>query len=175
MPAYGTGQIGDAALQGLHEWLQAQATAPVEPGVVWAQTGCGGCHGAEAEGGTGPALTGEEYAYEAFRQVVRQGAEGMPAYGTGQIGDAALQGLYEWLQAQAPAEPGGVWTQTGCGGCHGADGRGASAPALTGEEYAYEAFQQVVREGAEGMPAYGADQIGDADLRRIYEWLRAGP
>jgi mono/diheme cytochrome c family protein len=177
MPAYSAGQIGDAALQRMYDWLQAQATVPAEPGAVWAGTGCGGCHGAEAEGGTGPALAGGEYDYEAFQQVVRQGAEGMPAYSAGQIGDAQLQRMYDWLQAQAtvPVEPGAVWAQTGCGGCHGAEAEGGTGPALTGEEYDYEPFQQVVRQGAEGMPAYGTGQIGDADLRRIYEWLRAGP
>jgi mono/diheme cytochrome c family protein len=175
MPAYSQSQITDAELQLLHDWLQAQV--PAEPQNLWAQTGCGGCHGAAAEGGTAPALAGELPAYDEFGQIVREGTDRMPAYDESQITDAELQRLHDWLQAQAPVQPPAapeeLWADAGCGACHGADAEGASATALAGLEAPYGEFERVVRDGTEGMPAYSADRISDEALRSMYEWLGA--
>jgi mono/diheme cytochrome c family protein len=101
----------------------------------------------------------------------------MPAYSADQISDAELQLLHDWLQVQAqpPADPEKLWADSGCGACHGADAGGASATALAGLEASYDEFERIVREGAVGMPAYSADRISDAELQRLYEWLRAAP
>jgi len=134
-----------------------------------------------AEGGIAPGLTGEEYSYDEVQRVVREGAEGMPAYSTSRISDTDLQRMYDWLQAQvqAPAATGELeqdpWTQAGCGGCHGANAEGGIAPGLTGEEYSYDEFRRVVREGAEGMPAYSTSQISEMDLQRMFDLLTALP
>jgi mono/diheme cytochrome c family protein len=179
MPGYPADRISDQDLLDMYAWFQNMlpAATPALGQNPWTQSSCAGCHGADAEGGSGPSLAGTSQSFAAFQRVVREGAEGMPAYSASQVGDAQLQRMYDWLQAQAgiPVEPGVVWAQTGCGGCHGAEAEGGTGPALAGGEYDYEAFQRVVRQGAEGMPAYGASQIGDADIRRMYEWLRAGP
>jgi mono/diheme cytochrome c family protein len=185
MPGYSTSQISDTELQGMFDWLQAQVRAPAATDEVeqdpWTLAGCGGCHGANAEGGNAPGLTGGELSYDAFQRVVREGAEGMPGYTTGQISGTALQRMYDWLQTQvqapAPTDEVGqdAWTLAGCGGCHGANAKGASAPGLTGEELSYDAFQRVVREGTEGMPGYSTSQISEMDLQRMFDWLRAVP
>jgi mono/diheme cytochrome c family protein len=148
----------------------------------WTQSACAGCHGGNAQGSTnGPALAGTSQPFSAFEIVVRQGAEGMPAFSESQIGDQTLQEMYTWLQAQAPVptptsdREQALWTQSGCGGCHGPSAEGASAAALTDEEYSYGEFEQVVRKGEEGMPAYSTNQINDMDLRRMYDWLMALP
>jgi len=107
----------------------------------------------------------------------------MPAFPESQVSDQTLQAMYDWLQAQAEAPPPGSapegqpapWVQAGCGGCHGASAEGASATALTGEDFSYEEFQRVVRRGEEGMPAYSTSQIGDADLRQMYDWIKGLP
>ena len=87
--------------------------------------------------------------------------------------------MYAWFQNPVPVATDEVeqnpWTQAGCGGCHGTNAEGGSAPGLTGEEYSYDEFQRVVREGEEGMPAYGTSQISDTDLQRMYDWLMALP
>lgn len=141
------------------------------------QAGCGGCHGPDAEGGSAPALTLDETSYDEFQRVVREGAEGMPAYSAQQIRDADLQRLYDWIQAhaQAPVAPQSVWVETGCGGCHGPNGEGGSAVPLAGEETPYDEFQRVVRAGTEGMPSYSPSRISDQDLRRVYDWLNEAP
>jgi mono/diheme cytochrome c family protein len=185
MPAYSASQISDTDLQQMYGWLQAKAQVP--PGTAeleedpWTQSGCGGCHGANAEGGSAPVLAGRQYSYDDFQQVVRQGAEGMPAYSSSELGDRDLQCMYGWLQAQVQVPAGTAelvqdpWTQSGCSGCHGANAEGGSAPVLAGRQYSYDEFLQVVRQGAEGMPAYSSGQISDTELRQLYDWLRAIP
>jgi mono/diheme cytochrome c family protein len=178
MPEYPPNQISDQALEDMYAWFQNPVPAiPREPEQSpWIRSGCGSCHGADAGGDSAPALTGEE-PYDQFRQVVRQGAEGMPAYSESQITDAELRWIYDWLQAhaQVPADPQDLWAQTGCGGCHGANAGGGTAPALAGEAPPYDAFHQVVRQGTKGMPAYSESQLSEAELQRMYEWLRAAP
>jgi mono/diheme cytochrome c family protein len=181
MPKYSASEISVQELQDMYAWFQNPV--PVATGELeqepWTQAGCGGCHGANGEGGSAPGLTGEGISYGEFQRVVREGAEGMPAYSASRISDADLQRLFDWLQTQvqAPAATGeleqDLWTETGCGGCHGANGEGGSAPGLTGQGIAYGQFQRVVREGAEGMPAYSTSQISDADLQRLFDWLQA--
>jgi mono/diheme cytochrome c family protein len=74
-----------------------------------------------------------------------------------------------------PDTPETLWTQASCGGCHGTNAEGGSATALAGEALSLDEFQQVVREGEEGMPAYSSSQISDANLQRMYDWLMAQP
>jgi mono/diheme cytochrome c family protein len=105
MPPFSETQMSDQTLQAIYAWLQAQTQVPPSQQVpaaqqtLWAQVGCGACHGANAEGGTAPTLTGKELSYDRFRRVVREGEEGMPAYSTSQLSDADLQALYDWLMA----------------------------------------------------------------------------
>jgi mono/diheme cytochrome c family protein len=173
MPAYSESQITDAELRWMYDWIQAHAQVPADPQDLWAQTGCSGCHGANAGGGTGPALASLEFPYPTFHQIVRQGTGGMPAYSESQISDAELQLLHDWLQVQVPAEPENLWAQTGCSGCHGLAAEGGTGPALAGEVPAYDEFRQIVREGADQMPAYSERQISDAELQRLHDWLQA--
>ncbi len=179
MPAFGAAQASDQTLQAIYAWLQAPAPAATEALAqdAWTESGCAACHGVYGLGASGPSLAGTSQPFAAFEGVVRQGARGMPAYGGSQLGDEALQAIYTWLQAQAqlPEAQRTVWTQAGCGACHGANAEGGSAPALTGERFSYDEFARVVRGGEEGMPAYGTSQISDTDLQHMYDWLMALP
>jgi mono/diheme cytochrome c family protein len=99
MPPFSATDMSDQTLQAIYAWLQAQAQLPASQQNPWVQAGCGGCHGATAEGGTAPALTGEDFSYNRFQKVVRRGEDEMPAYTTSQISDADLRQLYGWLMA----------------------------------------------------------------------------
>jgi len=99
MPPFSATDISDQTLQAIYAWLQAQAQLPASQQNPWVQAGCGGCHGATAQGGTAPALTGEDFDYNEFQRVVRRGEEEMPAYGTSQISDTDLRLMYDWLMA----------------------------------------------------------------------------
>ncbi len=179
MPKYPASQISDQDLQDMYAWFQNPE--PVATGELeqdpWTQSACAGCHGVHALGGRGPSLAGISKPFAAFQVVVRQGARGMPAYSEAQISDQTLQALYDWLEGQVevPAAQQTSWVQAGCGACHGVNAEGASAPALTGEEFSYDEFERVVRGGEEGMPAYSTSQISDTDLQRMYDWLMALP
>jgi mono/diheme cytochrome c family protein len=185
MPPFSQAQLGGQALQAIYAWLQTQAQVPAatsEPEQnAWAQSACALCHGANAEGAIALGLAGTSLPFSAFETVVRQGAEGMPPFSETQLSDQTLQAVYAWLQAQAqvPAATGelvqDLWTQLACAGCHGANAEGAIALGLAGEEFDYDEFQRVVREGEEGMPAYNTSQVSDAGLRRMYDWLMALP
>jgi len=203
MPSYSASEISDEDLQDIYAWFQApvsiptpeptQATptgGPGQPNVsveqgqaLWADLGCGACHGPDAGGASAPALAGTSRALADFQDIVRQGRPGMPAYTEALIGDQGLEAVYAWLQSQSQGQAPGqtpaleetMWLQMGCGGCHGANAEGASAPALAGKQVSYDEFERVVRDGAEGMPAYSAERIGDSDLRRMYDALTALP
>jgi mono/diheme cytochrome c family protein len=179
MPKYSASQISDQDLQDVYAWFQNPVPAPTgEVGQdPWTQSACAGCHGVTALGESGPRLAGTTQPFAAFQAVVRRGARGMPPFSATQISDQTLQAIYAWLQAQAqvPAAQQTPWVQAGCGGCHGANAEGGSAPALAGEGFSYDRFQRVVRRGEEEMPAYSTSQISDADLRLMYDWLTALP
>lgn len=179
MPAYGTDRLSEEELERMYGWLQTlmpEGTDELEQ-VPWTQSTCATCHGADGRGERGPSLAGTSRSFDEFRAFVRQGAEGMPAYTATEISDQTLQAMYQWLQIQAPGPDGErtLWAELGCGACHGAEADGGSAPALVGQGLAYDGFQRIVREGAEGMPAYGGDRLSDADLERMYKWLTALP
>jgi len=179
MPKYSASQIGDQDLQDMYAWFQNPV--PAATGELgqdpWTQSACAGCHGASALGGSGPSLAGTSQPFAAFQTTVRQGGRGMPPFSAAEISDQTLQAIHAWLQAQAqvPTAQQTPWVQAGCGGCHGANAEGGSAPALAGEEFSYDKFQRAVREGEEGMPAYSTSQISEADLQRMYAWLMALP
>jgi len=170
MPAYSADQLGDQDLQDLYAWFQNPVAGPTAaPGESpWPQSGCAGCHGPNAEGGTGPGLAGTAQAFSGFEQVVRQGRGSMPAFSAAQLSDQALQALYAWLTAK-PAVQQSPWVQAGCAGCHG-----ANAESLERGELSLDRLQRVVRRGEEEMPAFSTAQLSDADLQAIYEWLMAG-
>ncbi|MGD8820082.1 MAG: cytochrome c [Anaerolineae bacterium] len=187
MPPFSEAQLSDQTLQAIYAWLQAQAPEPDATGEPepnpWAQSACAGCHGLNAEGASASALAGTSQSYSTFEAVVRQGAEGMPPFSETQLSDQTLQAIYAWLQAQAQTQappPTGeraqaLWTELACAGCHGANAEGAIAEGLTGEEFDYDEFQRVVREGEDGMPAYNSSQVSDSDLQLLYDWLTSLP
>jgi len=179
MPRYSPDQASDQDLLDMYAWFQNPVPAAMgEPGQdPWTQSACAGCHGASALGGTGPGLAGFSQPFAAFQTIVRQGPGDMPSFSVTQISDQTLQAIYAWLQgqAQAPAAQQAPWVRAGCGGCHGANAEGGTAAALAGKDLDYNEFQRVVREGEEEMPAYGASQISDTDLRLVYDWLMALP
>lgn len=127
MPAYSAAELSDQDVQALYDALQAPpapavtalpaaAAAPTATAMApaatstaavqqhpWLRVGCANCHGKRAEGGTGPALAGEDWEYEKYVRKVREGDDGMPAFSTARVSDADLQVIYDWLLAGAPA------------------------------------------------------------------------
>jgi mono/diheme cytochrome c family protein len=103
MPAFSESQMSEQTVRALYDWLQEQGqgqveVAPAQP-AVWVDALCGACHGAYAEGASAPGLTAEALSFDEFQRVVREGAEGMPPYDAGRVGDADVRAVYDWLLA----------------------------------------------------------------------------
>ena len=72
-----------------------------------------------------------------------------------------------------------LFASRGCAACHGVAGEGdGSNPrtTLAGTRFIYTQFAQRVRNGkGSAMPAFGPEQISDAEVRALYDWLRMLP
>ncbi|MBI4329773.1 MAG: c-type cytochrome [Chloroflexi bacterium] len=63
-----------------------------------------------------------------------------------------------------------VYTNLGCGGCHGPEAQGGFGPSLIGK--AAPLLKDVIRHGSEpGMPAFDAGKLSDADLDNMVAFL----
>ncbi len=83
------------------------APAPAPQGDVqagaqaWTAKTCAGCHGANAEGGTGPKLARTSLTLDQVRNIVRNGrGVQMPKFGADQVSDADIANIYAWLKSQ---------------------------------------------------------------------------
>ncbi len=65
--------------------------------LVYAQTGCAGCHGSRAGGGIGPPLA--DLRPSAIVQAVRSGPGRMPSYTRAQLVDEQLDQIVEFIEA----------------------------------------------------------------------------
>ncbi|MCL6525856.1 MAG: c-type cytochrome [Thermaceae bacterium] len=84
-------------VQGLIDTARAQLNAAASPGQQVYLQNCAACHGAQAQGGIGPALKGNPVlkAPEAVREIVTKGRGQMPAV---PLGPQELQALLEYLK-----------------------------------------------------------------------------
>lgn len=61
-----------------------------------------------------------------------------------------------------------------CWQCHGYEAQGGPGPRLANKSYPFEAFIRFVRH-PNVMPAYPPSQLGDENLRRIFDFVRSIP
>ena len=129
----GRAQGGGAARAG------AAPTGTAEAGkAVWAlgNTSCRNCHGDNAEGGWGPALSaGADLSFERVRAYLRNPAGRMPAYPESELSDQEIADLVAYWASEKASTEGGAWraklpanaprgqqisiSVMGCGQCHG--------------------------------------------------------
>ncbi|MBI4319635.1 MAG: cytochrome c [Chloroflexi bacterium] len=64
-----------------------------------------------------------------------------------------------------------VYASKGCSACHGSTGQGGVGPSLT-HWHDDATIKSIVRSGAEGMPAFGASQIGDDELTALIAFVQ---
>ena len=158
---------------------------PPETGVQVYARRCSACHGASAEG----TAAGYELRHppaEFATWVIRTGRSGaefprsnMPAWGERQLDDDQLAELLAWLDDFERPTTGAALFADLCGTCHGVDATGGvvrhDVRGVRPEDVA-----TAVREGNGGtdygvrreyMPAWTVDQLSDAELIAIQEWL----
>ena len=124
----------------------------------------------------------------------------MPAFGKDQLSDADLQAVIDYLLGKTPAEQpkpdaGKLLQQYGCLGCHTLDGSKLVGPTFKGlagsevevtsdgkeqkikvdEDYLRRSIREPKADLVEGfppiMPPFGKDQVSDADLQAMVDFL----
>ncbi len=58
-----------------------------------------------------------------------------------------------------------------CKSCHGDSAEGNIGPKLTGYAGDYATFTDIIRNGKNQMPAWGADKVTDQQLLDLYAWF----
>lgn len=151
------------------------------------QTQCAACHGATGQGveGLGPDIAHPVDDYSTW--VVRNGREGGELYPTGMmvfdesvLSDEMLEGILAFLADQPQPTSGEGLYSDYCAACHGADGNGGP----TGRAIKNEVGEvsRLVRSGhdlgnfavrREFMPQWSADELSDAELQLISEYIQS--
>jgi mono/diheme cytochrome c family protein len=159
---------------------------------LWNAKQCAACHGPNAAGGMGGALLGTALPFDQFLSKIRNAIPPKPAMNAADLSDADAYSIYLWLHTLSPELsktpvvsptplPAGeilgiqVWSEKGCGECHGAFAQGSAvAPRLAGEAYPFERQRALMRASADKNPAHSAQNIPDDLLQRLLDWLRRG-
>jgi mono/diheme cytochrome c family protein len=168
MPAFGD-TLSDSEIEALAGWLAgpgAGGDASLAVGAELYAANCATCHGVDASGGSGPALTTTTLTSAELATVVAAGQGAMPAFSETLSAEdiTALTAFMEAaVEAAIPPEPpivpaalsGQALFISNCATCHGADAGGGSAPSLTqGKHTANEIISQVYGGHVQGMPAF---------------------
>lgn len=173
--------LGEAAR--LKEAAATFTSQRVQRGRALYNEQCVNCHGAQGEGGVGPALNNRTLLKNTldsvFFSVIRSGVPGtqMPAWSVdygGPLTDEEIRDLVAFIRAWEPNAPevkpavfepdpirGALLFASTCSICHGENGRGGTAPALNDparlQALDDDWYRGVIRYGrpAKGMPTWG--------------------
>lgn len=173
--------LGEAAR--LKEAATTFTSQRVQRGRALYNEQCVNCHGAQGEGGVGPALNNRTLLKNTldsvFFSVIRSGVPGtqMPAWSVdygGPLTDEEIRDLVAFIRAWEPNAPevkpivfepdatrGALLFASTCSICHGENGQGGSAPALNDparlQALDDDWYRGVIRYGrpAKGMPTWG--------------------
>lgn len=122
---------------------------------------CAGCHGANAEGGVGPKLSGGAATLATAQSRIRVGKGVMPGGLLTPTEEKDVLGYLKTILANGggPAEltgdvyRGGIAFTQSCSDCHGIAGAGGSAPRLAKSALTPDQIRGIVTEGRGAMPA----------------------
>jgi mono/diheme cytochrome c family protein len=65
-----------------------------------------------------------------------------------------------------------IYTEKGCGACHGPEADGDTGPKLTGTPRSVAEVVKKIRSGGSVMPKYDEKSVSDGDITEIYKWLK---
>jgi mono/diheme cytochrome c family protein len=173
--------LGEAAR--LKQAAASFTSERVQRGRVLYNEQCVNCHGAQGEGGVGPALNNRTLLKNTldsvFFSIIRSGVPGtqMPAWSVdygGPLTDEEIRDLVAFIRAWEPNAPevkpavfepdpvrGALMFASTCSICHGENGKGGTAPALNDparlQALDNDWYRGVIRYGrpAKGMPTWG--------------------
>ena len=166
----------------------ALAQDPANGKVVWEeQTACQRCHGPAGEGMWAGPLAGNEKSAQEWIDQVRTPRRNMPAYSAEQVSDEQIADMHAYMASLAkvdsftpqdaglPADaPQGqmLIVEKRCVACHSTTGP-IKGFIERGEVPTAEAVTQQVRTPAKWMPSYTTDQVSDAELALIADFMAA--
>ena len=172
MPAFGL-TLSEEQLAALESFLaQAleDAPPPTNTGEGLYAGSCAGCHGANLEGGIGPALDKTTLSEADISAIVAEGQGGMQGFGeTYSIDDLAAVAAYVIASAtlasdvpeDSPDTPetdsrvaADLYTDN-CRACHGPSGEGGAGPTLLGLTSSEAELTSVIADGRGSMPGFG--------------------
>jgi mono/diheme cytochrome c family protein len=165
----------------------AFAQDPVATGqVIWEeQSGCKNCHGDSGEGKWAGPLAGTEKTVDEWIAQVRNPRRAMPAFSAEQISDEQIADVHAYLASLpkvenfAPMDPGlptdapegqVLLAEKRCIACHGPQGP-INGFINRGEVPTIEVVSAQVRTPRNNMPAFSTDQVNDAELALIVDFL----
>jgi mono/diheme cytochrome c family protein len=162
---------------------------PVKGKAAWEAKNCKNCHGANGEGNYAGVRAGDGKTAADWIKQVRTPRQNMPAYSAAQVSDQELTDMVAYMQtltkpasftpktytAAAGDAPGfALLNQKRCVACHG------NAAAFVKSRFtdkgrtvtAADVIKQL-RTPAQGMPAYSATQVSDAEAGQIADFLKS--
>ena len=164
----------------------ALAQDPANGQVIWEeQSGCKNCHGDSGEGKWAGPLAGNEKAVDEWIAQVRNPRRAMPAFSAEQISDEKIADVHAYLASLpkvedfAPMDPGlpegapegqVLIAQKRCIACHGPQGP-VNGFINRGEVPTIEVVSTQVRTPRNNMPAFSMDQVSDAELALIVDFM----
>ena len=77
---------------------QTGAGDPAKGATFWAGSQCRSCHGAQAQGGSGPKLANTSLSYDAVLKQLRTPRSSMPSFPASRVSDETVRDLYAWLK-----------------------------------------------------------------------------
>ena len=174
-----------AAYSGLSTSM-ALAQDPANGQLIWEeQSGCQQCHGPAGEGMWSGPLAGNEKTAEEWIKQVRTPRRNMPAYSAEQMSDERIADVHAYLtslpkvdtftpmDAGLPADaPQGqmLMVEKRCVACHSTTGP-IEGFIERGETPTAEGVTKQVRTPFKWMPSYTADQVSDAELALIADFM----
>ena len=78
-----------------------------------------------------------------------------------------------WTIRGAADEPGRRVYEDKCSRCHGAEGRGGTAPRLVPFQWSEQRALELIRNPECDMPPIPASEVSDAQVAQIVEYLKA--
>ena len=166
----------------------AFAQDPDNGKVVWEeQTACQRCHGSAGEGMWAGPLAGNEKTAEEWIEQVRTPRRNMPAFSADKVSDEQIIDMHAYMTSLAKIEgftpqdaglpadaPQGqmLIVEKRCVACHSTTGP-IKGFIERGETPTAEAVTKQVRTPVKWMPSYSAEQVSDAELALIADFMAA--
>lgn len=169
MPGYSL-TLTEDELQAITDYVAAFVDDSGVGEEIWTSQ-CAPCHGPSGEGGVAASIQETTSSFDDIVLVTTNGMAGMPGFGP-TLSEAEIEAVSRHVESlrTSPPDPGGTppaneagaaGYAANCAACHGADGTGASAPAVSGTTLTNDELVSIIANGRGTMPGYSASLSTD--------------